>query len=528
MSTESIIMIEDATGPGGAILAKGTTQTLSTALATALISQGRARPASVETNATSRGRRIPVEMVPNPDGGIGFSIPQASPMLSAATRELVAGLPCDIVLFGDSTGDEKSEWFYLLGQYLSGSLAANHSVAYRLWSDANQQYSGAEYISTGPQGRRYIDAGAASTSHRIVLDSSDALNITGDLDIRLRVNLNGGSPSSQFALAAKYGAAGNRSWRIELTPGNLLWFEHSADGTTLINRNSGTAIPAERRNVDMWIRVLLDIDDLEGYNVCRFFTSIDEQASWQELGGGSKLAGATLVYASTTGLQLIGRGAASISNLGKDFRFYELRMYGSLNGTDLRAWIDCGSVPQRSTLTSAPYRDDMGNPGTITFQGSTIGGSPRLCMFNGSVGGQVVAYATDAARFAKLAAGGMQIAYINYSHNQTATTNFGTTYKTLTDLIQARNPEAAIVGVLQNRRYPPATGIPEHEIRLQSIARYCASARFDTLDFFGLVQQAEMKSDGIHPDPATGVGVRMSQLAHVSLQSAAGRFSRPA
>ncbi len=459
----------------------------------------------------------------------GVKIRQVSPRLTAAIRPLVIGkAPLDIVLFGDSTGDEPGEWYGKLGEYLASGVGSDHSVAYKLWSDANQQYStgaSARYVSVGPLGRRYVAFGTAPTSHRIELDDSAQTSVTGDLMVSVLVNLAGGTFGSQWALCGKFGAAGQRGWRMEIMTDNRIFFEHSADGTAQISRTS-IALSGSQLTDDIWLRVRLDVDNGADGNTAKFYTSPD-YATWIQLGTDDVKAGTTSIFDSTSTTQFIGRSGSSVSSIGKDVRFYESRVHGAFDESALAAWVDAGSIQPRTSAASIAYRDDLGNPGTITYQSSLVGGSPRLCLFNGSVGGQVIAYGSNATRFAKMAAGQINVAFINYSHNEGADVSYRSDYKALTDLIVARNPDAAIVGVVQNRRYAPATSIEEHEVRLQQISTYCASQGFDTLDFFGLVAGADMKVDGVHPDPALA-GDKMGAAAYSLVQFAGGLWNAPA
>lgn len=464
-----------------------------------------------------------------PDVWADISEP-ATPRMQAVSRMLALGkMPVDMVVFGDSTADTSAEWFYRMGLLASTGIAKNHSVAYRAWNDSSQQFSpgSSSYISTGPLGRRYVLSGSQSTAHRIELTDSAKLHTPGDLDIRALVNLNGGTFSAAFSVVSKYGGAGQRSWRFEVTTGNNLFLDHTADGTTQITRSSSVALSGTQLTDDIWIRVTLDVNNGSGGNEAKFYTSTDG-SNWTQLGTTSTIASTTSVFDSTTSLQFMGRGGSPISSIGKDVRFYEAQVFGSLDGTNLMAWIDAGSVPPRTSATSSVYYDDMGNVGTITYASSTVVGSPRLCLFSASVGGQTLSYSYDAARFVMQSGGALNVAFINYSHNETTTVAYRTPLKALTDLIVAKNPMCAIVGVLQNKRISPATYIEEHEIRIGVMAQYMAEIGGDVLDFFGIVNAADMKADGVHPDDANAsVMAKMAAAAYGLLERNGARWRNP-
>ena len=458
--------------------------------------------------------------------GDGFVV-FPTPRLQNVARLIALGKqPVDIVVMGDSTADSTAEWFYQMMLLASTGIGANHSVAYRQWADASQQYSpsSAAYLTEGPLGRRYLPAGSASTSHVVSITDSAKVSTVDDLDVRVLINLNGGSVTSQACLASKFDTAGNRSWRLELTTSNTVFFEHSADGTTLISKTSTSALSGALLTDDVWIRATLDVSTGTG----TFYTSPDN-LTWTQLG--NTVAGsATSVFDSTAAVRFPSRSANGLSSIGKNLNFYELQVFGSLDNTAMAAWIDMGSIPPRTSATSSVYYDDCGNAGTITYGGSTMVGSPRLCFFNGSVGGQAIAYAYDGTRFPLLAAGGMHIAFINYGHNEGAVVAYRTPLDTLADLIVTRNPNCAIVGVLQNQRISPATFIEEHEVRIGLVAQYMAEINADVLDMFGLVNSADIVvADGIHPDATVqpAVSAKMAARAYQLLAGGSGRWTIP-
>lgn len=505
-----ITMIEDA-WDGATLLARESSPVVTIELADQLISAGKA----VDTFGYRRERVFMSDY----ERGIGVPV---SPRLAGQLAQLISARnPFNMPIYADSTGDEKSEWPYLLLQLITADIGKTFATAYRAWSDTRQQYATIEYLSTGSEGRRYISAGQAATSHRIEVTCDP---VTGDFTAILECDLMGGGPASQFAMCAAYGGAGSRGWRWELQAGNTMFFEWSTTGTDQIPRTS-SAIPSEVLNGGrVFLRVQLDVDNGASGHTCTFAFSYN-RTTWTTIGSPIVQSGLTSIFATSTTLQLIGRGGGSITSLGKNFRFYGLELFASLDETNLRAQIDCGSVPQRSSMTSIAYVDDCGNAGTIYFQGSTVAGSPRFCMNNGSVGGQVIAYAVDSAgsnaRFRKLTGGYPNVPYISYSHNEGADVTYRADLKALTDLLVAMSPDVAPVYVGQNRRWPPASGIAEHGIRLEQAAEFMLAQGFDVFDMSRLVMESELKSDKIHPDPATGVMARVARGMYSQLKKAA-------
>ena len=457
-------------------------------------------------------------------GSLILGSAKASPQLRRIASAL---MPSDIVIVGDSTSDESTEWGRLLASLFSVGVGKNHTVVYRQWSDARQQYATTQEVAIGPLGRRYISAGSAATSHRIEVTTSA---VTGDLTVIVGVGLEGGSPSSQFAICGHGGEDGNRAWRLELTTGNQIFFGHTATGLQAneISRTF-TALNSTVLNASfIWLRLELDVNDGSGNNVATLSTSSD-RVTWTTVGT-SSLVGTTSIFNSTATMQFVGRYGGNISSLGKNFRFYAMEVFASLTEADMRASVDCGVIPtQTSAATpySTSFNDDTGRASTVTYNASTLVGSPRLCFFNGSVGGTTISYASDPTRYTKLFAGTPSFVLINYSHNETSDVDYAPNYTALTDLIEAEFVSAAIYPVLQNKRYSPATFREEHEIRLQQIAVLAGSKSWGLVDHYSYVSSGYMKADGIHPDPATGIETVLANVTYNTLTASGFNYVNP-
>lgn len=71
---------------------------------------------------------------------------------SAAKAAIVANAgDVEILVIGDSTGNDTTEWVYLFGAWL-GTQYPTHSVSYRPWNDGTNVYDAAVAISTGSGG----------------------------------------------------------------------------------------------------------------------------------------------------------------------------------------------------------------------------------------------------------------------------------------------------------------------------------------------------------------------------------------
>ena len=91
-----------------------------------------------------------------PDGETtAVYVNEALDLLNDATRQtqqlmqkLMFNQNCNMIVLGDSTGDETTEWIYLLAQLLAADFPAV-TVQYRLWDTGTSNYGAATTIQTG-------------------------------------------------------------------------------------------------------------------------------------------------------------------------------------------------------------------------------------------------------------------------------------------------------------------------------------------------------------------------------------------
>jgi hypothetical protein len=444
--------------------------------------------------------------------GTNFINLYLSRKIKTALRPLtLADGPLRLVVQGDSTGNATDEWVYLTAQAMAAKYPA-HTHNYRLWDDTTQQYLQPTLLATGTSGLAHVLTGSAATSWNLQVADSAATSIVGDIDVRAKIDLNGARFSAQSAICAKYGAAGQRSWRLESDTSGKLFFEWTADGTTTISGLSTSAISSALWAVGagaFWARVTLDVDNgAAGYDL-KFYTSTDG-TTWSQVGTTIVGGTTTSIFDSTTSTQLIGRGGGSLAQQNHNISFYELEVYGSLDGTSRVIDIDVGAANKRdvdSAVSSSTFYDDLGNLVTIAQNDNgTLEGSPRFALFNSSHPGAQISYSHDATRYPKQIVGVPQITMISYSHNHSTDIEFRTDYKTLTDKLLTTNPDMCVIALSQNRKIAPATNIREHAIRCQQIANFSASQGFEFIDVYAALDDADTTDvDGIHPLPAGSI-----------------------
>ena len=412
--------------------------------------------------------------------------------------------PVNFSCFADSTSDGTDEFFYQLSLGLALKYPT-HTVTYRLWSNALMQFSTPVVLSTGALGLAHFSRGTTGTSGYVIINDSVATRSTGDMDVRVKVNLGGIAGTPSFPLCGKFGSAGNRSWRFEVSSGGLM-FEHTADGTAQITRYAGVVLSGAQLTSDVWLRATLDVDNGAVGNAVRFYTSLDDGATWTQFGATSTIAGVTSVFAGTNPTQFMGRSLVGPVAQTVPIKWYSMQCYNSIDDSLRFIDFEAGSVNKVSTTTTPqqlPLIDDMGNIGYYTStDGTTQAGSPRCGMFNMSVSGQVVQYGvTNSTHFTKMCGGKQNAILLNYGHNEAWRIVYKSYYTSLTDLLVAAFPYASIIPILQNRRKAPADYIDEHAIRMQEVSDLALSKNLDVIDLWSAWPLSYTSdADGVHPN----------------------------
>lgn len=150
-------------------------------------------------------------------------------------------------------------------------------------------------------------------------------SITGDIDIRARVEHATWRPAAQEFIIAKWnGTANQRSYALSLnaTTGELL-LGTSVDGTAVVTLQSTAAVPVTTG--PLWLRATRQASLLE----CKFYTSTDG-VNWVQLGTTVACLN-TAIFDSTAELMLGAGNAGAGFNLTGAIHYAEVR--SGLNGT---------------------------------------------------------------------------------------------------------------------------------------------------------------------------------------------------
>jgi hypothetical protein len=256
-----------------------------------------------------------------------------------------------------------------------------------LWLDAAHESAGGQEITNLGWGGAVLNAQSGSTSGA---DSNDpkfldwdgenyvylpgvagnylsvpdeaALDITGDIDIRVQVAMDDWTPGAINVLLAKR-AVSNFSYSLHVaTTTGLLSLSWTTDGSTILLVNS-TVAPTVVDGAALWVRVTFDVNNgASGYDV-KFFTSADG-ITWTQLGTTITGAGATSIFSGSSILEVGGRNLGQNPATGK---FYRAQIFNGINGTPVLD-VDCTQIVSGADTSFTALTGQ-----TVTINRSTSG-----------------------------------------------------------------------------------------------------------------------------------------------------------
>lgn len=217
-------------------------------------------------------------------------------------------------------------------------------------------------VAFGYDGEDYLRVTGTSGDYASTPDAA-SLDITGDIDLRVKVALDDWTPAAESTLIAKYTATGNqRSYALAVTSGGNLILRWSEDGTAEKTETSSAAVSASNGSVT-WVRATLDVDDGASDAQVRFYTSSDG-STWTQLGTTQAVGATTSIFASTAVLELGSQTAGTVNRAaGKIFR---AEVLSGIGGTSVAA-----PIATTSGITDA-------TPRTWTVQGNAYLSSRTL------------------------------------------------------------------------------------------------------------------------------------------------------
>ena len=189
-----------------------------------------------------------------------------------------------------------------------------------------------------------------------------ALDITGDIDIRVWVAMDDWTPAVISRLLGKYGVSGQRSYLFDINTAGLLRFTRSNDGTALVT-TSATVATGIADGAAKWVRVTFDADNGASGNDVRFFLS-DDGLTWTQLGSTVNTAGVATLFNSTVLVSVGADGSGIFPATGK---VYRAQVFNGIDGTKVldidTSVLTTGAATSFTALTGQ----------TVTINRSTAG-----------------------------------------------------------------------------------------------------------------------------------------------------------
>lgn len=236
-----------------------------------------------------------------------------------------------------------------------------------------------EVIATDPTGAYFDGTGLRMygvASNNASTPDSAALDITGDIDIRVKVNLSDWTPAGTTYFVSKYTTGTpQRSYRFYLSTGGFLNFQWSSDGSAALAGGS-TVVTGITDGSTKWVRVTLDVNNGAVGRDLSFYTS-DDGSTWTQLGTTVTQAGTTSIYAGTGVVDFGSSDGANANLIGTIYRAQVLNGIGGTVAFDANfetvpadSFAFSESSANAATVSLTTTRYSFGLPGT-TFTGTS-------------------------------------------------------------------------------------------------------------------------------------------------------------
>lgn len=210
---------------------------------------------------------------------------------------------------------------------------------------------------------KYLALPGDTTSKATCPDAA-ALGITGDIDIRIDVELTNWRASMD--LAAKWLASGNqRSWLLWIsTTSGTLSLSWSTAGTeaTVLTRSSTVPIPAPASG-RLALRATLDVNDGSGNHVVTFYTAPTISGSWTQLGDPVTTSGTTSIFDGTGEIEV--GDAADLAASPITGRCYGFKLLSGIAGSEV-----ANPDFTAQTVGATSFADTASSPNTWTVEGA--------------------------------------------------------------------------------------------------------------------------------------------------------------
>lgn len=215
----------------------------------------------------------------------------------------------------------------------------------------------------------HISFPGASANYASTPDSA-AVDVTGDLDVRVRVALDDWTPAADQDVVSKYHATGNqRSWLLRVTTAGLLQLVCSLDGSATTGTASSVA-PTVSDGAALWIRATR----ASASGNINYYTSPDYNpatgaGTWNLLGAANRASTAGALFNSSAQLTASGNSAGTVNPLkGK---FFYCQLYSGIAGV-LKASLNPADAPDGYTSITSSATGEVWTVNTSGGPGSRL------------------------------------------------------------------------------------------------------------------------------------------------------------
>lgn len=219
----------------------------------------------------------------------------------------------------------------------------------------------------------YSDADGDYDGARVWTADKASLDITGDIDIRIDVQLDDWLGGYQIILASKYNQTGDqRSWVMWIDEQGYLKFRWTTLGTggSAVTATSTARVTTHGRQA---LRVVLDVNGTSGDMIVLFYTSDTLSGSWTQLGAQLGAAGSTSIFSSTAPLEIgtsNNGGGRSGLIIGRPLNPLVGRIYGFELRTGINGTIVAQMDPDSQAVGTTSWSDGLAAPNTWTLDAS--------------------------------------------------------------------------------------------------------------------------------------------------------------
>ena len=198
------------------------------------------------------------------------------------------------------------------------------------------------------------------------------LDITGDIEIVMRVAPDSWSPTAEQYLVAKYfTTTSQRSFALSMTATGRLAFRNSVDGINAIYRES--AISGFTAGTAYWIKVTLDVDTGSNTNLTTFSYAFDqttEPSSWTTLSSTtttSPVTTTTSIHSGSAALE-VGSITSGVNSLAG--KVYRAIVRNGIGGTTV---FDADFTTGIASGAQTTFTESSANAATVTINRATSG-----------------------------------------------------------------------------------------------------------------------------------------------------------